>query len=599
MQFRQTHFIYFITLFLILFGISYYSSITPLENYQDFSKGLPRAPLDTLCYKSDDISGKTPPSFACLPNNRHPSDDCQQCDGLCINNGIGKVFPSPVTNPSNYPPITAPSGFYHIQSANKYLAYDLNSLDADGLQLYLTLPKSSKDMSIPDLSWKLEKEVGFYRIATCREPRLYLHAKDNGKLGMSYFQIGEWILAQKCPTEIIIRSRSPSYYLNSINDKTVQLGTIPQCWRLVKNAPCLASSASSTNNSLSLPITPLISSQIPLPMTPLKEGYENIFQFPDTVGSKSLPQFKNQGIMKEWNQYYSDFWNGEYIYKNTTPTNKDYLTITLHSDGQGIVTTKTDVWQILSVSPNLLYGENKSSLIYLEMLTAEKGGKYYDPNRPQVRIITKNKSTNKLESLVGNNPNNLNAYSTKIGTVGQNVTRYPAEKFTNQLPTAFFINNIVPLDSNIGYQLPKTNLNIPKPCVMSSPTQIPVFSGYWGRVDTTGILKKMGNLGPMEIQYSYLYKCADSPKPKESTMSPVLKMETSVGSLGAYYDAVIYIYSNVGVDSINVYVKGPGDIQFLLNQNVKNNNVNANNTKIEVLVSPRIVKDILTQQTLR
>lgn len=508
-----------------------------------------------------------------LPSNEpRPIDKCKHCDGLCAQEHIGKGYP-PESRPlcQNHPLIKKGTGFYKIQCVDnpiKYLAYDLNSLDGEGLSLYLAEPKTEEAKNQADLVWKIDREIDIFRLSTCRQPSIYLDGGKNAELTTSYFKVGKWRLLQRRGDEILIQSKEPRYYLTpNVSKKRVILSNELHSWKLIPTSPC-------KNNKIT-------------------EGFVNNLEFPDTPEKDDRDLSKNYGSLGDWNEHYSKFWNGEYIYKNTTSTNNDYLTVFLKPNGEGKISTKEESWRVLSMGPELLYGENNESYIYLEMLSAEKGKEYYDPNRPQIKIVKKLKHTsskNPLISLVSKDPNNLNAYAPKVGEVGEKVSQYPHEKFTNflsNLPTKLLMDGITPLSAKLGYQLPSADLNIMKPCLLENPTKAPVWGGYWEKIDKTGKLSKIGKFGPMEVQYSFIYQCEDG-SIKESNRSPITKVPYSVGSGGYYYSAIMETYGKKGVKSIRAYVKGPGDNNFSLNTERE-----GKDGKIQFYVVPNIVKRTL------
>ena len=550
-----------------------YNLTSHREGFQDFSI-TPRASLDIFCHETDNLNPNSPTEFACKsPPQPHPLDKCQHCDGLCTQGPVGKGYPAeayPLCK--KHPLIKNGVGYYKVQSLKyptKYLAYDLNGLDGNGIMLYLAEPKDQSQRNQADLVWKIDREMDIFRISTCRQPALYLEAKSEGRIGMSYFKTGAWELLQRVGNEILIRSKNPTYYLTT-DGRQVKLNSYLQSWRLISTTPC-------QQNTI--------------------EGFANDMQFPDTPKKVDNDLSKNYGVMQDWNKYYSEFWNGEYAYKNTTANNNDYLTIHIYSDGHGTISTRNQVWKVRSISPDLLYGENKSSYIYLEMLTKEVGKEYYDENRPQIKIIMKQKnsaSKTPLQSLVGQDPNNLNAYAPKVGSVGDKVQGYPNEKYTNFLPTSMLQDGISYLSSKLGYQLPEANLNIKKPCLMDNPKKAPVWSNYWAKIDKTQKLKQMisqiGPLGPMDVQYSYVYKCNDGTT-QESARSPITRIPTSTGSDGYYYMAMVNVFGSESVHQIKVYVKGPGDKDFIFSTVVE-----SKTGKVMVLVTPNVVKKILSEK---
>ena len=502
-----------------------YNVVTVRESFADFSQ-TDRASLDIF---------SSPPS-----RSDNLKDKCGQCDGLCVEGATGRNFP-PSANPlcRHHSHFKGESGVYMIRSLGKYLTYDLQN----PTHLFLV-----EEAPVPDLQWKIEKYGERVRICTVNKPHLYLYANNNNRLAMTYIPVSEWSLLNS-HDGVLIQSTSPATLYLTTDGKNVTLGSFLHHWQLVS-----------------------------------KEHYDNInlLNFPDTHGTSTGKETMKGGLIGEWSKYYSEFWNGEYIYKNTTPTNKDYLTVHLLPDGTGTISIKKETWNVLSISPELLYGENKNSYIYLEMLTAEKGGKFYDPNRPQVKILTKDKNSLRPQyaTLVSSDANNLNTYSYKVGDVGENVKCYK-ETYDNMPPIGLHY-----LGS--GYNLPTIDLNIKKPCLLAVPKTAPVNTGYWSVIDKTGKLKTK-TFGPMEVAYTYLYECVDGTT-EESPRSPSLQMKTSVGAGGAYYGAAVYVAGQADAKYVRIYVKGDGDKDLRMMQELP-----GKTGQIEVVIIPKAVEDALAR----
>jgi len=540
-------------LLIILLSLTLlYNIVNDRESFLDFSEiETSRASLD--------IFTRPPPSSDNL------RDKCGRCNNVCLVNDIGRRIPPaayPLCQPHGL--IKNASGAHLIQSIRHpggYFSYDLQ----EGA-FYLAKPTKG-EIGLPDLQWNIEKHGENFRLSTLNTPRLYLYANKRGQLELSYIPFGEWIILQgsgggggsQVNPGILIKSAGyPSLYLTS-DGRNVSLNNFLDYWQLIRPATHQQESFENPSSSSSSSL--------------------NLLQFPDSGGG---------GGIGEWSKYYSAFWNGEYIYKNTTPTNKDYLTVHILPDGTGTISTKKETWHVLSISPQLLYGDNANSYIYLEMLTAEKGGKFYDPNRPQIKILTKDKNALRPQytTLVdAHNPNNLNAYSYKVGDVGENVKAYPMEESYTNMPINFLMNGLRYLGA--GYNLPTINLsNVKKPCVLAIPTTAPVNTGVWALIDQTGKLKSK-TFGPMDVAYSYLYKCVDGTT-EESPRSPPLHLPTSVGGGGVYYGAAVNVTGNKAAQSIRIYVKGDGDKDFQMMQEV-----GASGTTVEVAVIPNAVKKAL------
>ena len=86
-------------LFAIIIALAIiYNFAKSHEGYQDFSL-TNRSTLDIFCHKTDGMNSNSKTEFACnSPENPHPEDNCQHCDGLCTQGPVGKGFP-----PETYP----------------------------------------------------------------------------------------------------------------------------------------------------------------------------------------------------------------------------------------------------------------------------------------------------------------------------------------------------------------------------------------------------------------------------------------------------------------------------------------------------------------
>jgi len=593
----QQHLLVIVVALALLYNFGTYN-----EGFQDFSQRT-RASLDIFCWQKENLEDKNSPmKFVCQPGQpeRNEKDRCHQCDGLCLQGATGQNFP-PGAQPlcHQHPLVKNQTGFYRIQSTQypkKYLAYDLQGLDGNGILLYLAQPANKTESALPDLVWKLERDLDTFRISTSNQPPLYLEGKKRGTLGMSYFKTGKWQILQGANNTVLISTADPKTLYLTSDGNQVSLGSYLHYWQLEKFDP--NQSTVITPPAMS-PLSPAMSPTSPLspamsPMSPLspamsslrskdtQEGFVNVLQFPDTPGQ--VPSgLKNYGSLADWNQYYSQYWNGEYTYKNTTPTNKDYLTIHLNLDGSGTVSTKDEKWTVTSVGADLVYGENTDSYLYVEMLTDKKAGQYYNPDQPQVKIIVKKKNTLHPEiiSLVTSDPNNFNAYSYKIGIVGENVKNYPMEKFQNQSQSQSQSQPIVDLrflginllDANLGYNLPQVELNSSKPCNLGPPTQVPVNTNRWSKIDQTGKLKQSQppNL-PLEIRYTYRYQCEDGTI-QESLPSPSLNIPRSISRDGHYYGALIKVFGDPSknISSIRIYSRPTNTKAFSLSQEITQN----------------------------
>jgi len=199
------------------------------EAYKDFSR-QPRASLDVFCWRKKSLEDPNSEKyFVCNDydtdgtNNTNRQDRCKHCDGLCTKGAVGQNF-SPGAHPlcRHHPLIKNGDGYYRIQSIDfpkKYLAYDLQGMGGNSFLLYLGKPNSKKELEMPDLVWKIERELDNFHISTCNQPTMYLDGDARGNLSLSYFKpAGQWKLMQRNNGDILIKLNHPNLYLTSNGD---------------------------------------------------------------------------------------------------------------------------------------------------------------------------------------------------------------------------------------------------------------------------------------------------------------------------------------------------------------------------------------------
>ncbi len=194
-----------------------------------------------------------------------------------------------------------------------------------------------------------------------------------------------------------------------------------------------------------------------------------------------------------------------------------------------------------------------------------------DPNKPQVRIVSKDKDTSLMKSLVDKNQKNLRAFTYKVGEVGQKVSGYK-EFFTNWLPALQF-KDISLVNPNIGYNVPGVNINLKKPCIVKHPKTSPRDDKSWHSIDKSGRMKLNPIYNePIQVRYTWLYQCRDG-KQQESNSSPVVTIPKSVNVSRNLWGPRVEVFGDPSIKelkAVRVYVKAANDKDFKLRNQLSN-----------------------------
>ena len=116
-----------------------------------------------------------------------------------------------------------------------------------------------------------------------------------------------------------------------------------------------------------------------------------------------------------WQRWFAPIWNGSYIYSGTVKDKHKFFRIQISADGKmgtAIDTYADKTYQIKSIGADVLFGYLGDEKIYLKMVSSNL--QYQTPKQSypvKIQIIINNKD--KIYTLCGNNPDNLDAYSVK------------------------------------------------------------------------------------------------------------------------------------------------------------------------------------------
>lgn len=525
----------------------------------DFSQNFNNNSLDTLMSPCD--------------SNNSRQDQCGECDGVCLHN----IPPTILGNQFvPYQPEKLLTVLIFNQKYGKYLSYDAHNTQVLLSPLYLINSNENQNINnnkINDALWNLQPNFtsSTVSIYTIKSPHLFLettkqklYSPSISKLGLSYFVGGkeqEWQLFKTADNQIIIRQNN--LYL-STDGYQIYLDHIPQLWQITENQKVVQYTSLTADGTICPQNKKLVFT------TPYASSCVEKFQsFPDNP----------QSTLNKWNKYYSDFWNGEYVYGKTTPTNNNYFIINLDPKGAGFIYTNENVWKVNNISGDQLKGCNNNSIIYVEMLKQGQPG--YNPNLPQIRILTQDTTRQNApwQSLSSDNPYNLRAYSIKVSDTPNklhsggfpnnlNLININKECFNN-FQTRLAQNQILTLDPPVsGYNSEKVNLDYPPQCIIDRPTN-PIKNVGYAQIyppDTT--LRTHSS----EIYYTYYSQCG------ESLSSPIALINLTNETTRLTNPILdIPMPNNNTVQGAKVYIRptGTNQWQFVGNYNIQNKQIRA------------------------
>jgi hypothetical protein len=149
----------------------------------------------------------------------------------------------------------------------------------------------------------------------------------------------------------------------------------------------------------------------------VKEGYTNLDSpfVPHIDKDNAIPS----GPTPEEVNHFISVWNGYYPYAKTVPGSNDpdnFLKITMKDNNNGVVSVSGNHWLVRSYGPTLLTGQShdSTSTISIEMID---DWRHVQERLPRVNIRLTDHKTGKVTSYSGTNPDNLDAFSTKVVNV--------------------------------------------------------------------------------------------------------------------------------------------------------------------------------------